>query len=786
MTNTIDLNGEWTLRFGRQQMAASSMDNPVIPDEWPEIPARVPGNVELDLIREGLLPHDLEMGHNIYELRKLEDHQWWFERKFHVDGTPAQAHWKLIFDGVDTLATVWLNGKRIAELENMNIPHRIDVSGYLQPGENTILIGIDSVVLAAKEIGVMPGTFAMENNWESLSIRKAAHGFGWDIMPRVMSAGLWRGVRIEEIPPERFRSVYLATVKTDPALRSAMFGVRWDLSLPTWPSDGRSVLLEVSEPASGKVVFDKRSPVLTSHGQVVCDLEDIDLWWPRGAGEAALYDVRLSLIDADGAVRATWSSRFGFRTIRLDLSDTTDFAGNGKFDFIVNGERIFIKGTNWVPLDALHSRDPEHMDDTLAMLADLNCNMIRCWGGNVYEPQAFFDFCDANGIMVWQDFSLACALYPQTSEFHEKVRNEAEAIVPLLRNHPSMALWAGNNEIDTFYTFAKPWSDPNEDDRISRFVLPEVCRHLDPCREYLPSSPYFSKELWAMGAPHEARPEDHLWGPRNDFKGSYYLTSNAHFVSEIGYHGCPDIKTMRRIISPDNLWPWQDNEEWITHAVRPQLHGTAYNYRIPLMANQIKVLFGEIPDNLEDFIFASQVTQAEALKFFVERFRSDTKRYSGILWWNLRDGWPIISDAIVDYYGERKLAYAVIKRLQADVCVMLGEAADGSHRVVAVNGTLEPVELSIRIDNQGSRLFTENLTLDSNSSATVGFVRASDVLAFYGIEWESGKTTGRNHYIAGPRPFDLAACRQWYVGEFSGRSEFIETKGAKVQVSDKG
>ena len=289
-----------------------------------------------------------------------------------------------------------------------------------------------------------------------------------------------------------------------------------------------------------------------------------------------------------------------------------------------------------------------------------------------------------------------------------------------------------------------------------------------------------------MGAPHEARPEDHLWGPRNDFKGSYYLTSNAHFVSEIGYHGCPDIKTMRRIISPDNLWPWQDNEEWITHAVRPQLHGTAYNHRIELMANQIKVLFGEIPDNLEDFIFASQFTQAEALKFFIERFRTDTARYSGILWWNLRDGWPIISDAIVDYYGERKLAYSVIKRLQADVCVMLGEAADGSHRVVAVNGTLEPVELSIRIANRETRLFTEQITLGPNSSTTVGFVGASDVFAFYGIEWESGKTTGRNHYISGPRPFDLTACRQWYAGEFSGRSEVVGTEGAKVQVPDKG
>ena len=254
--------------------------------------------------------------------------------------------------------------------------------------------------------------------------------------------------------------------------------------------------------------------------------------------------------------------------------------GDGEFAFVVNGKRIFVKGSNWVPLDAFHSRDHQHLQKTMDMVADLNCNMIRCWGGNVYESNRFFERCDREGVMIWQDFSFACALYPQTPEFHNKVRREAEAIIPLLRNHPSLVLWAGNNEIDAFYTFAKPGCDPNVDDVISREVLASACRRLDPWRDYLPSSPYFGPELWKIGAPHDQRPEDHLWGPRDDFKGPFYTSSNAHFVSEIGYHGCPSRTSLEKMMTPENLWPWQENEEWLTHAVRPQPHGTAYNYRI--------------------------------------------------------------------------------------------------------------------------------------------------------------------------------------------------------------
>jgi beta-mannosidase len=364
--------------------------------------------------------------------------------------------------------------------------------------------------------------------------------------------------------------------------------------------------------------------------------------------------------------------------------------------------------------------------------------------------------------MVWQDFAFACALYPQTPEFHQKVEQEAQAIIPLLRNHPSLVLWAGNNEIDAFYSFAKPKCDPNLDDRISREVLASACRRLDPWREYLPSSPYFSPKLWSLGAPHDRRPEDHLWGPRDDFKGDFYRSSNAHFASEIGYHGCPSRSSLERMMRPENLWPWQDNEDWLTHAARPQKRGTAYNYRIQLMADQIRVLFGAEPTGLDDFIFASQVSQAEALKYFIERFRIAKGRRSGILWWNLRDGWPLISDAVVDYYGERKRAYDVIKRVQSDVCVMLDEPEDGTQNVVAVNDTLRSAAVAFKVRTDDEELLTGTVEIEPNGRADLGRVPASSDREFRRIEWAWEGKAFWNHYLAGPRPFDLESLRNWY------------------------
>ena len=248
------------------------------------------------------------------------------------------------------------------------------------------------------------------------------------------------------------------------------------------------------------------------------------------------------------------------------------------------------------------------------MLNDLNCNMVRCWGGNVYEDDEFYDLCDRNGVMVWQDFALGCARYPQDDEFAARMEKEAKFIVKKFRNRASLALWAGDNEIDISRTWIVDMTqhDPNLD-RISRQVLAGVVRDQDPLRDYLPSSPYVSPEVFKAGFDRMMMPEIHLWGPRGYFKAEFYTDVPSHFVSEIGYHGCPDRSSLERMFDKKYVEPdyrnrkW--NEQWQAKAVVTHAGNRTKNYtkRNDLMPNQVEALFGTLPDRFDDFIFASQV-----------------------------------------------------------------------------------------------------------------------------------------------------------------------------------
>jgi beta-mannosidase len=364
--------------------------------------------------------------------------------------------------------------------------------------------------------------------------------------------------------------------------------------------------------------------------------------------------------------------------------------------------------------------------------------------------------------MVWQDFALACAIYPQTDDFARRMASEAQSVVPKLRNHPSLVLWAGTNEIDETHQWANLGVDPNTD-RLSREVLPEVVRRLDPARPYLPSSPYRGPELVRQGNHERLKPEDHLWGPRDDFKGPYYVQSPAHFVSETGYHGCPERKSLEQMLDSGSVWPWQGNEQWLTKSVRGHPKVKGCQWRVGLMANQIRVLFDDVPETLDDFVLASQISQAEALKFFIERMRIGKWRRTGILWWNLRDGWPVISDAVVDYYNRKKLAYEYIRRVQADVCGICGEAQDERHVLAVVNDTLVAVEggVTVRDAESGAMLMRAPYHVEPNGSAEVGRVAAPWRSTMWLIEWTHKGGTFQNHYLAGPRPFSLTRYARW-------------------------
>jgi len=757
---TISLNGSWSLRYGRQDQGAPTTPALLAASDWPTIRANVPGNVELDLLAAGVV-QEPSVGNHVYDLLAYESYRWWYRRAFTSPAIQPGQRVVLRFGGLDCLGTVFLNNVQIGTTRNMLIPHECDITEQLSAtGDNELFVRIDSAVLAGRQHRPAMGEWASSVNWESLSIRKAPHMYGWDIMPRIVSAGLWRDVTLLVVHPTSWREVYWTTQAVDAQKRTATVRVNWDFL--TERLDISDLTINLSLRRAGRIVYESKHVVENTHGQLKFNIKDVDLWWPRGYGPAVLHEACITLTGPSGEVLAQHKTNLGIRTAQLRRTDLTTPEKPGEFLFVVNGEPIFAKGTNWVPLDAFHSRDSQHLDAAFAMLVDLNCNIVRCWGGNVYEDHAFFDLCDQNGVMVWQDFALACALYPQTDAFAEQMRLEAESVVREYRQHPSIVLWAGNNEIDEAYGWVGLGVDPNTD-RISRQVLANVVLNMDPVRPYLPSSPYRSPAFVAAGNLEHLKPEDHLWGPRDDFKGKFYTTSPAHFASEIGYHGCPNVASLQQMMDPEHVWPWQDNEQWLTHAVRATPTHTPYNYRIPLMAKQIDVLFGAVPTALEDFILASQISQAEAFKFFIEHFRQGKFRRTGIIWWNLRDGWPIISDAIVDYYNRKKLAYGFVRRVQADVCPIVAEVCDGRHRVVVVNDTRVEAQGTLQMTDAdtGRVLLERSCAVPENGKMDAGQVDVSGKSGMWLLRWSTPEGTTCNHYLAGPRPVSLSDYKRW-------------------------
>ena len=269
---------------------------------------------------------------------------------------------------------------------------------------------------------------------------------------------------------------------------------------------------------------------------------NVELWWPRGAGGQPLYDAVVALLDHDGRVLDENKTRIGIRTVELHNTEFTSPEKPGDFSFLVNGEKIFMKGTNWIPLDTLHSRDRKLVEEVFPMVVDLNCNMIRCWGGNVYESDRFFDLCDENGVLVWQEFCLGNTRYPQTDAFFAAMREEAEGVIPRLRNHPSLAHWCGGSECDIVYCDDGGHFDPNTDNRLPASCCPNG-HQLDPYRDYHPDSPRCIPAGPRSCPTHPQNwrafmPERHYWS-REYFKNPSYTDTPTHFVSEIGYHGCP-------------------------------------------------------------------------------------------------------------------------------------------------------------------------------------------------------------------------------------------------------
>lgn len=757
----ISLSGKWTLAYGENRDVKSFCDgiktiNDVkahIGAELKAFDAEVPGGFMYELFKHGTEP-DPFFGDNSWRYQKYEACHLWYYREFDIE---KKEDGVIRFEGLDTYADIYLNGKLIGKSENMMLPCKIALGAdAFENGKNEMVVHFTPVTVRSREKRLPAMCNTLFYNYQALYTRKPMHMYGWDIMPRLLDGGIYKDVYIEEKPKsDRIEELFVYTLWTEPENNRAKIRVYFALDVSgDFVSDYH---VTVEGKCGDSTFFDECDPYGAEYNRLAFIIENCKLWWQKNGGEQNLYDVSLKLYK-NGELLDEKKTRIGIRTVELVRTDTYE-DGNGDFCFKVNGRRVFIMGTNWVPLDAFHENDGKRLEKALALLDDVGVNAVRMWGGNLYESDEFFDRCDQLGILVWQDFAMACAVYPRDDDFIKALEPEIIYTVKRLRNHPSLALWAGDNECDqTYQSWGGVIRDPNEN-TITRKLIPGILQAHDFTRPYLPSSPFISELSFSSGKPS---PEQHLWGPRDYYKGDFYKKAECFFASEIGYHGCPSPQSLRKFIGEDFLYPITDgngepNVHWLAHATESRSDGEIpYKYRIGLMIKQVKLLFGELPDNISDFARMSQISQAEAFKYFIESFRINKKKRTGIIWWNLLDGWPQASDAVVDYYFCEKLAYKFIKRVQQPVCLILDGDDDGEITLYGVNdGLCDAItQYTVTRLSDGKDVMEGIVTLRRDGSDILGKIYGGSADGMYLITWNTDGKECRNHYYGDLRGAD--------------------------------
>lgn len=651
------------------------------------VDAIVPGNAELDLMRANMLP-DLYFADNIRKAEFLESKDFVYVKDFEFN-SDTDRHRELVFKGVDTIAEYYLNGVKIGESENAFVEYGFSVDNVLKNGSNRLVVHIFSSVNRAKKYEYTPLNIGIYDGcYESLNIRKPASSFGWDILPRAVSAGIFRDVYIQEYSSVEITDVYVATNRLVDNL--AILTV--------------SVNARVADEFSGKLTlkitgkckdseFRKICPFTFTSKTVFPYVENPVLWYPCGYGSPDLYDVTVELV-AGGKVLAQKSIRFGIRSV--DVRYTEEIGEDGNFQIFVNNELIKVKGVNHTPIDVYHSKDKEKYADIVDGIKNMNCNFVRIWGGGIYEDDEFYSLCDEKGVMVWHDFMLACHMYPQTKEFLDKISFECKNVVGRLRNHPSIIAWCGSNETDWMYTCIG--LNPN-DDKITRVVMKDVLSAVDPFRPFFPTTPYFSNEfikkqggvfyvdLAEITERRRPLPEEHYWWHRNDFLK--FIDQNHKFIMEIGFGGCNSPEELNKYLPKG--WKFNDDKYWDCHSY-PTEDGrtTGLDY-----------LFDGVGDGDEELVSASRAYQAEAYKYVVERSRI-RPYFNGICLWNYRDGFPIFSSAFVGYDGDKRPAYFAVKNSYEPVqCIMKYE--NGKVEVYIVNDTPFEGKVVLKLSNASKK-----------------------------------------------------------------------------------
>lgn len=564
----------------------------------------------------------------------MSEEDWVYRCEFEWQPDDALPRRVLAFHGLDTICHISLNGAPLADHDNMFVPLEVDVSGRLRAGSNVLEVVFDSPVRVGMERrrayfeknGIPHGTSWFD---ERAFLRKAQYMSGWDWGPRLVSCGIWRPVELLEFASRIVSFTVFQERRDDGKYRV------WSETI-------------VAGNAHLETQFDGQ----TFDGDFEVTVEQPRLWFPNGEGEPYLYVASARLSTGDSVEK-----RIGLRTIRL-IREPDDRGES--FEFEVNGRRIVVRGANWIPNDSFPSRiTRQNVHDQIRACRELNMNMLRVWGGGLYESEDFYDACEEQGILVWQDFPYGCSYYPDGPEEQAVAAKEAEYHILRLRDRACLALWCGNNENDVMWK--GKWGGPETappryfGDDIYGKALAEVCARLDPKTPYIRSSPIGGHdECKAWGDEHYWD----VWHGRGDWK--FYADSNTRFSSEFGFaSACGPDAWKRAAMAPEDYGPHDGPVVW--HDKTNKAHETFISY---------VDLHYPPSETLEDWIYFSQLNQRDALRFGIEHYRTNAN-CRGTLIWQFNDCWPVQSWAVQDYARQLKVAGFEMKRLCAPVLLSI-------------------------------------------------------------------------------------------------------------------
>jgi beta-mannosidase len=730
----LTLSTGWQLK--QRDAARDLSDDFAAAEGW--IPASAPGSVHQDLLAAGLIP-DPFLGLNENDVQWVGEADWLYRCTFELppDYTDAGAL-ALCFDGLDTFATVWINGTPVLTSDNMFVPQRVPVGPLVRAGANELRILFESAVRRGHERAETYGDLRVWNGDASrVYVRKAQYHYGWDWGPTLMAAGPWRAVRLEAYSARIAEIECPAEVGAD--LASATLPVRAQVELaPGAPDTDLSLRLDLLGPA-GEQIATATVPVADGAAQHTFHIDAPQLWWPHGYGEQPFPRLVATLLlwGVGYGVLASVSPppnpqlprdqrelRLGLRRLRL-VQEPLEHEPGTTFLFEVNNTPIYCGGANWIPADSFTPRiTSARYRAQLQAAADAHMVMLRVWGGGIYEDDVFYDLCDELGLLVWQDFMFACGIYPAYPEFQASVRAEAEAQVRRLRHHPSLALWCGNNEDYQIANSIGVYDMAFDGDfaastfparAIYERLLPEVCAALDPTRAYWRGSPYGGQD-----GNDKSFGDRHTWDVWHGVVAPYqdYPKYIGRFVSEFGMQAAPALATIEAFAPPEERYPQSRTFEHHNQAADGPRRLAIY------LSDNVRM-----PTTLEDYVYATQFIQSEALSAAVRGWRrhwGGPGRYAnaGALVWQINDCWPVTSWAFIDYDLHVKPAYYTLRRALAPQALGLARAPGGAE-VWAVNGALSPIEgeLELRAYTLDGELVAEQrrpVTLAPNQATELG------------------------------------------------------------------